>query len=91
MRELTLREKVRKGVGEMRRGEATTMRGIALAEGVTKSPQLYSAINELVESGHLVREEVTAKNLNVMFVFRRTDLEVQLEFDGFGSKTGGEF
>lgn len=73
MRGLSLRQKVRDGVLRMDGGDETSVGKIATIEGVSKSPELYRIMQELVDEGLLIRDERTHSNGHPMFVFVRAD------------------
>lgn len=67
-----LYQRVEEGVLLMEEGEKVTIGKIATIEGVSKSPQLYAIMQQLVDDGFLLRETAKHSNGKDMFVFVRT-------------------
>ena len=87
MEKRDLRYRVVNGVWAMRPGERTTVGKIATIEGVSKSPQLYTIMEILVEDGYLDKSVEKHTNGREMFVFTRTSYDAPeglFTFEGEG-------
>lgn len=72
MRRASLSERVSAGVWSMGEGETTYAGKIATVEGVSKSPQLYRILGELVATGYLNLKIVEHSNRHPMHEYTRT-------------------
>lgn len=81
-----LYQRVEEGVLSMGEGEETSVGRIATIEGVSKSPQLYAIIQQLVDDGFLIKETRKHTNGKDMFIFVRTGKSGHHWDDAFGSK-----
>lgn len=76
------------GVLKMSRGEKTTVGKIATIEGVSKSPELYRVLGELVEAGYLELTIGKHSNGRDMHIYTRTfrpDNRQALPFESEGA------
>lgn len=87
MRGPSLAQRVWDGVMSMREGEKTSVGKVATVEGVSKSPQLYRIMGELVSEGYLSLRIEKHYNGHDMNVYTRTSLSDPRQRLPFGSES----
>lgn len=87
MRGPSLAQRVWDGVMRMGEGERTSVGKIAAVEGVSKSPQLYRIMGEIVSAGYLNLRVEKHSNGHDMHVFTRTSLSDPRQRLPFGSES----